>query len=287
MSNLSSIKHVSDTAFWVAHFRAVETRRANGIFEDPLAALLAGERGRQIARSFRGGTVGWGTVVRTSAIDRLIGEVLELGVDTVVNLGAGLDTRPYRMRLPAHLRWIELDFPGIMESKRSKLLPHKPVCQLERLGIDLLDRASRTAVFARYGSGSRRTLLITEGVIPYISAQEVEILARDLASVRPFCYWLTDFANLTSRRKMPHGWEGRLRAAPYLFEADDWLEFFNQTGWRTRKIVTTGEESERINRPYPLTFPKGALMRLLPREVRKRILDLSGVVLMQRGETQD
>jgi methyltransferase (TIGR00027 family) len=288
VSDDSSITHVSDTALWVAHFRAMEARRSNAIFADPLASLLAGERGRKIARSFPGsGSVAWGTVVRTSAIDRLIGEALELGIDTVFNLGAGLDTRPYRMRLPAHLRWIELDFPGLMESKRSKLLRYKPMCHLERVGIDLLDRSSRTSVFAQYGSGSRSTLLITEGVIPFISAPDVEILARDLAAVRSFSFWIADFANLTSQRTVPRSWKSRLKAAPYLFEAADWIAFFNRTGWRSRKIVTTGEESERINRPYPLTFPRGVLMRVLPREVRKRLLDLSGVVLMQTGQSSD
>jgi hypothetical protein len=71
-----------------------------------------------------------------------------------------------------------------------------------------------------------------------------------------------------------------------LFEADDWVAFFKQTGWRSRKVITTGEESERVKRPYPLNFPRGLIMHLLPREVRRRILGLSGVVLMQAGETQ-
>jgi len=38
-------------------------------------------------------------VVRTCAIDRLILMAIEKGIDTVINLGAGLDTRPYRMQL--------------------------------------------------------------------------------------------------------------------------------------------------------------------------------------------
>jgi methyltransferase (TIGR00027 family) len=288
MSKDSSIKHVSDTALWVAHYRANEARRADAIFHDPLATLLSGERGRQIARSFpRSGTVAWGTVVRTSAIDHLIDEALELGVDTVLNLGAGLDTRPYRMRLPAHLRWIEIDFPSIIELKRSKLSQHTPVCILERVGMDLLNRSSRSAIFAQYGSRSNRTLLITEGVIPFISAPDVAILARELAAVSSFRYWISDFANLTSKRKMPKGWEGKLKAAPYLFEADDWMAFFKQTGWHPRKVITTGEESERINRPYPLNFPVGLIMRALPREVRRRILGLSGAVLMHAGEGQN
>ncbi len=281
MAEESSIKHVSDTALWVAHFRAKEAGRADAVFQDPLASVVSGERGRQIARSFpRSGTLAWGTVVRTSAIDRLIGEALESGVDTVLNLGAGLDTRPYRMRLPARLRWIEIDFPSIIELKRVKLSQHAPVCNLERVAMDLLDRSARSEIFAQYGSRSKRTLLITEGVVPFMSTADVAALARELAAVSSFRHWISDFANLTSKRKMPKGWEEKLKAAPYLFEADDWMEFFKQTGWQPGTVITTGEESERINRPYPLDFPVGFIMRALPREVRRRILGLSGAVLM-------
>ena len=81
-------------------------------------------------------------VVRTSAIDRLIYEALQSGIDTVLNLGAGLDTRPYRMNLPADLQWIEVDFPNIVELKNATLVEHRPVCELERVGMDLLDRPS-------------------------------------------------------------------------------------------------------------------------------------------------
>jgi O-methyltransferase involved in polyketide biosynthesis len=37
------IENVSDTAFWIAHYRAVESARPDALFRDPLAALLAGE----------------------------------------------------------------------------------------------------------------------------------------------------------------------------------------------------------------------------------------------------
>jgi O-methyltransferase involved in polyketide biosynthesis len=45
------IENVSDTAFWVAHHRGLEGERADALFRDPLAKVLAGERGRQIAES--------------------------------------------------------------------------------------------------------------------------------------------------------------------------------------------------------------------------------------------
>lgn len=57
----------------------------------------------------------WVLTIRTVAIDRLIVMAIENGVDTVINLGAGLDTRPYRMKLPSLLRWIEVDFPHMID----------------------------------------------------------------------------------------------------------------------------------------------------------------------------
>jgi methyltransferase (TIGR00027 family) len=287
MTTEPSINHVSDTALWVAHFRAQEAKRTDAIFRDPLASLLAGERGRQIARSFpRSGNIAWGTVVRTSAIDRLIGEALEMGVDGVINLGAGLDARPYRMKLPAQLAWIEVDFPSIIELKRSKLSSYQPACALERVGLDLLDCSARRRFFAEYGPRFKSTLLISEGLIPFMSMRSVAGLAGDLAAVSSFRHWISDFANLNSKRRSPKGWEAKLRAAPLLFEADDCTAFFKELGWHPQKIITSGEQSEAINRPYPFDFPRGLLMRALPREVRRRVLDQSGAVLMRAGDAK-
>jgi hypothetical protein len=165
MSPDSGIKHVSDTALWVAHYRVTEAKRTNPIFADPLASILAGKRGRRVARSFpRSGNVAWGTVVRTSAADRLIGEALDRA------------------------------------------------CSDRSLGS-----LCASGLFMECGSVSSCALLITEGFIQFISAPDVEVLARDLAAVRSCRYWITDFANLGRRRKIPHAWEDHLRAAPFLF----------------------------------------------------------------------
>jgi O-methyltransferase involved in polyketide biosynthesis len=61
---------------------------------------------------------GWSLVVRICVIDELILRSIEQeGIDTVLNLGAGLDTRPYRLSLPSSLHWIEVDFPAILNYK--------------------------------------------------------------------------------------------------------------------------------------------------------------------------
>ncbi len=43
------IAHVTDTAFWVATYRANESARPDALFRDPLAGKLADARGRAIA----------------------------------------------------------------------------------------------------------------------------------------------------------------------------------------------------------------------------------------------
>jgi methyltransferase (TIGR00027 family) len=225
--------------------------------------------------------VSWGVVVRTSAIDRLINEALQTGVDTVLNLGAGLDTRPYRMDLPAHIRWIEIDFPAVIELKNSRLLEHTPACGLERVGLDLLDRSARNELFARYGAVSKNILAIAEGVIPYFSNDDAAALARDLIAVPSIAFWIQDFDN-AGKRRLPGNWAKKLKAAPFLFQVNDWFEFFRQAGWRSQRKITSAEESARINRPFPVDFPFGLIARALPRKIRQAILGLSGAVLFDR-----
>jgi methyltransferase (TIGR00027 family) len=281
MTDDSSITHVSDTAFWVAHFRAKESQRAAPAFHDPLAALLCGNRGRQIARSISRATiVEWGIVVRTSAVDRLIDVALQSGVDTVLNLGAGLDTRPYRMQLPANLRWIEMDFPKIVEFKKSKLIEHHPVCKLGRVGMDLLDRRSRNEILVEYAMASNNILVITEGVLPYFCIHDAATLAWDLHATPAIRFWIQDFDNAGQRRS-PRGWEAKLKAAPFLFKVKDWFEFFEKYGWRSSEVITSFEESQRICRPYPLDFPFGLILRALPKAMSQKVHSLSGAVLMQ------
>jgi O-methyltransferase involved in polyketide biosynthesis len=47
----SPIEDVSDTVFWIAYLRALESQRVDATFRDPFAAQLAGERGRKISQA--------------------------------------------------------------------------------------------------------------------------------------------------------------------------------------------------------------------------------------------
>src|SRR5436853_4069930 len=140
----SLVQNISDTAKWVAIYRAEETERPDAVFHDPFARKLAGEKGKQIADSiefFK--TNSWSFVARTFSIDEFIMRHVKEGYDMVINLAAGLDARPYRMDLPSSLQWVEVDLPGIIEEKEKILNNETPKCELRRIRLDLADQKAR------------------------------------------------------------------------------------------------------------------------------------------------
>ena len=118
----NEIQDVTDTALWVAAYRAEETARKDALFKDHFATLLVGDLGAKLATRTQGSRyTAWSVVIRTFIIDDFIQNLIAQGIDTVINLGAGLDTRPYRLNLPKSLRWVEVDFPKIINLKNEKL----------------------------------------------------------------------------------------------------------------------------------------------------------------------
>src|SRR3989442_1276540 len=184
------IRDVSDTARWMAAYRAQETERDDAAFKDPFARALAGERGERIAEAIaKVGDYSWPLVARTYLFDRYVTRLVQHGVDLVVNLAAGLDTRPYRMELPASLRWVEVDLPDILDYKEEILAGATPACALERVRLDLSNVDARRGLFDRLGRGSKQAFIFSEGLLIYLMAQEVGALALDLARPASFQFW--------------------------------------------------------------------------------------------------
>jgi len=67
------IRDISDTALWVAVYRARESERQDALFHDPFARKLAGERGEQIAKDMQAGLrYEWPYTARTVRLDQII-----------------------------------------------------------------------------------------------------------------------------------------------------------------------------------------------------------------------
>ena len=132
------VRNVSDTARWVATYRARESSRKDALFRDPLAEKLSGERGRAIAEQ-ASPHAEWALITRTKLLDDFVIQAVADGSDRVLNLAAGFDTRPYRLPLPAELHWVEADLPALIAEKNELLQGEKPRCRLERVAVDLSD----------------------------------------------------------------------------------------------------------------------------------------------------
>jgi methyltransferase (TIGR00027 family) len=253
MSAANPIRHISDTALWVAVYRAQESERADAVFRDPYARRLAGDRGMQIAAAMPfAKRHSWSYVARTWLVDQVIEHEVLQSTDMVINLAAGLDSRPYRMQLPASLRWIEVDLPDMLTYKQEVLAAECPVCTVERVPLDLRDTAARRALFQRLGEEAKRVLVVSEGLIIYFEAEGVAELARDLSAQFSFRLWVTDLASPALLKMLQKAIGGQLVEAgsPLKFAPQKGPEFFARYGWRVveaRSLLVTAAKLKRLS----------------------------------------
>jgi methyltransferase (TIGR00027 family) len=271
---MAAVEHVSDTAFWVAHYRARESARPDALFHDPLAGRLAGARGEAIARAIPAGAItGWIVAIRTVIIDDFLRYALGQGVDLILNLGAGLDTRPYRLdALGQNITWIEVDYPAMIAYKDAPLSGETPRCRLERVKLDLADPVARRGFLAQMNARSKNILVLTEGVLPYLSNEDVAALADDLHGQSNIRFWIADYMSPDARRFRSRLAQRHLRNAAFKFAPGDWFAFFGSHGWKCSDIRYYSEEATRLRRPLrlPLPFRVAMTLRWLLSSPKKR-----------------
>ena len=256
------IRDVSDTARWMAVYRARESERADAVYRDPFARALAGERGERIAAamSFTEENA-WAFTARTYLFDRFVARLVKHGADMIVNLAAGLDTRPYRMELPRSLRWVEVDLPDILEYKVQILGDAKPVCELERVELDLFNEDGRRGLLADLGRRAKRIAVIAEGLVVYLMPDAVAALARDLAGPPSIQHWALDLASpgLVEMMKQAAGTAMNEAGAPFLFAPPEGPPFFSAHGWQPIEVRSVLKAAAKIER-LPLAMRMFALL---------------------------
>ncbi|HYU34383.1 MAG TPA: class I SAM-dependent methyltransferase [Thermoanaerobaculia bacterium] len=281
-----AIENISDTARWVAVYRAMETARPDAIFRDPFAERLAGERGHQIVDEMpKGRAFAWPMIVRTALFDEIILDVVQTkNVDLVVNLAAGLDARPWRLPLPPSLRWVDIDLPGILNYKTEALHDEKPVCRYEAITADLTDVSARQTLFARLGATATHALILSEGLLVYLQPEQVAALATDLHAQPSFAEWLIDLASPKLLERMKRIWGKQLESSgsPFVFGPKEGTEFFRSYGWREAQFRSTWEGSLRLNRTMKGARFWNLLGRFYPKKMREEFKRFSGTVLLER-----
>jgi O-methyltransferase involved in polyketide biosynthesis len=127
-------------------------------------------------------------------------------------------------------------------------------------------------------------LVLTEGVVPYLSNSEVSDLAADLRAVEKIRFWIVDYF---SPQALRYGRKLRtrfMRNAPFQFEPANWFAFFDERGWLAAEVSYIAEEAERLGRPIPLPLHLKLWMTfvglLASRSRRERMKRFAAYVLL-------
>jgi methyltransferase (TIGR00027 family) len=276
----SSVRNISDTARWVAYFRARETQRPDALFRDPYAERLAGELGFHIANTLpEGNKHEWAWVARTYLFDQFLVREIREGATLVVNLAAGLDARPYRMQLPPTLQWVEVDLPEIISYKEEVLANEKPKCQLERVSLDLSNVSARRKLFAELCGRANKIVVASEGLLIYFTTEDVASLARDLAATSNVRSWVIDLASPGQLRLMQRSTGKQLSeaGAGFKFGPAEGANFFKPHGWEPSDVQGMLKTAAQFKRA------PAELLSLLPEpKVTSGNYPWTGVCLLKR-----
>jgi O-methyltransferase involved in polyketide biosynthesis len=230
-----------DEALWPVACRAFETGRTTRLLNDPYASYLAAGRGDELFRSETDGLHSFIVAVGAATVDDMLQHAIgEHHVHTVVNLGAGLDTRPYRLELPSDLRWIEADHARILAYKSLRLAHVVPRCQVRRFGVNLHDASGRRNTLLAMARDVTRGLVLTEGLSTSWTRAALDDLLEHLPSV--FRYWIVD--TIAWRRT------GSPRPAnagqPASLCPHDVVEAFECRGWQSTEFRALEDQALRL-----------------------------------------
>jgi methyltransferase (TIGR00027 family) len=143
-----------------------------------------------------------GLICRTRYIDDVLKNAIKEGVGTVVNLGAGMDTRAFRIPGIENIQYFELDFPELQKVKRAYI--DKKIGELpSNVSLVPIDFNSQELGEELKKAGyalSSKTLFIWEGVTQYISKEAIDNTLKYVAQASTgsrivFTYVLKSFIN--------------------------------------------------------------------------------------------
>ncbi|MBV8932623.1 MAG: SAM-dependent methyltransferase [Kutzneria sp.] len=185
---MSELAGVGRTALWVALGRVVESARDDRLFADPLASQFIDAAGIRtpsdevLAELI--GIMGDYVAIRTRFFDDCAIRACEAGCRQIVVLGAGLDTRAFRLPWPAGVRLFEVDLPAVLDFKDTVLarVYATPGCARATVAADL----SQDWIDALRRAGFRpdqATGWLAEGVLPYLEATDAQHVVQKLHSM--------------------------------------------------------------------------------------------------------
>lgn len=180
--------------------------------------------------------------IRTARIDALLNEYLREVAQFVI-IGAGLDTRAWRLAACAHCRVYEVDFPHVLAHKAARLGDLPLACrERHAVGCDVAspDLGARL-VEAGFARGAPTVWLI-EGVLVYLTGAQIDALNRSLRELSaPGSRLVATFMGEDTTGMFNSGMISRFDDGPGLLA---------RYGWQARQIHYA-DIAQSYGRDYP------------------------------------
>lgn len=237
---------VSATAVGVALIRERESRRPDSLYADPLASVFVEEaRAAYPADEWRRieGLVEpfyEGRTVGVRVVDDRVQEWVSAGCRQLVILGAGLDTRAFRLPVPRTLHVFEVDLPELFAFKEPVLARAgaRPRCPRSVVPADL--RGDWVGALQAAGfDASVPSAWLDEGVLGYLTQSDARAVATSIGELSaPGSRFSAPRMTVDERRphyrelkRLAFGADGEQRDLRGLGpDVDEWLQ---DHGWRT------------------------------------------------------
>ncbi|MDE1669679.1 class I SAM-dependent methyltransferase [Nocardia gipuzkoensis] len=186
---------VAMTAIGVAVIRAWESRRPDRLYDDPAAQLFVDAANRSLGAG-PDGAARWarlealaeqfyaGRSVSVRLVDDDVETAVAAGCRQLVILGAGLDTRAYRLSLPEEVDVFEIDLPELFAFKEPVLAAAnaRPVCGRHVVAADLREDWAG-ALRANGFRADVPTHWVDEGVLGYLLREDAMRVVRTLTDL--------------------------------------------------------------------------------------------------------
>jgi methyltransferase (TIGR00027 family) len=173
---------ISTTAYYTLGVRSWDATRPKPVCGDTFAKYFMNDDAQAVWEKFKGFTMpNISNASRHAIIDNYLREALQTTPDaTVVIIGAGFDTRAYRINGG---RWIELDEQPIISFKESVLPPAKASNSLTRIPIDFSQESIQQKLFPF--ATKKKTHIVVEGVLMYLDNKQRKNLLLALKEIFP------------------------------------------------------------------------------------------------------
>lgn len=252
----TGLQAVARTALWTAAARARETGRPDRLFADPYAARLAGPDGPALLRHFhpdRAAPDGNPFLpVRTRWFDDFLARVVTAGCQ-LVGLGAGLDSRAYRLDWPPGVVLYELDQPAVLSYKEEQLAATGAATRCRRCPVPVDLATDWPAALRQAGfDPRRRSVWFAEGLLFYLPERLAgQLLRRAAGLAAPGSGLAADLIGTGAfrlRYLQPFLHKLARAGSPWRFGTDQPGRFVRECGWRVERLAEPGQPAANYGR---------------------------------------